>query len=68
MASSNSQMSSSNNFIEKIDREGFSSIPQEWYHFEGSFSANEVQSSDFASNRRLDNTRDSFNEFDSYRP
>lgn len=68
MASSDSQMSSSNNFIEKMDREGFSGRPQERYHFEGSFSTNEVQSSDFASNRRLDNTRDSFNEFDSYRP
>ena len=68
MASSDSQMSSSNNFIEKIDQEGFSSIPQEQYHFKGSFSANEVQSPNFASNRILDNTRDSFNEFDSYRP
>lgn len=69
MASSDSQMSSSNNFIDKIDHEGFSSRPQERYHFEAPFStASEVQSSDFLSNRRLDNSRDSFNEFDSYRP
>lgn len=68
MASSDSQMGSSNNFIDKIDQEGFSSRPQERYHFDGSFSTAEVQSSDFASNRRLDNSRDSFNEFDSYRP
>lgn len=69
MASSDSQMNSSNNFIDKIDQEGFSNRPQERYHFEGSFStASEVQSSDFVSNRRLDNSRDSFNEFDSYRP
>lgn len=68
MASSDSQMSSSNNFIDKSDQEGFSSRPQERYHFEGSFSTKEVQSSDFPSNRRSDNSRDSFNDFDSYRP
>eukprot|EP01018_Ginkgo_biloba_P010347 Gb_07337 [translate_table: standard] len=77
MASSDSMISRTNlsngyrssSSHEKRAHEEFSSRAQESYHFEGSFPrGSEVQISDFGADRRLDNSKDSFNGFDSHRP